>query len=52
MDKVRLGVIGYGNMGTDHCRNVYSGKVPGMELHVTLLDTVGGQSAQRGKVLG
>ena len=32
MDKVRLGVIGYGNMGTDHCRNVYNGNVPGMVL--------------------
>lgn len=32
MDKVRLGIIGYGNMGTDHCRNVKSGKIPGMEL--------------------
>lgn len=32
MDKVRLGVIGYGNMGTAHCFNVYSGKIPGMEL--------------------
>lgn len=32
MDKVRLGVIGYGNMGTAHCFNVYSGKIPGMGL--------------------
>ena len=32
MDKVRLGVIGYGNMGTIHCRNVYNGNVPGMVL--------------------
>lgn len=32
MDKVRLGVIGFGNMGTSHCRNIYEGKVPGMEL--------------------
>lgn len=32
MDKVRLGVIGYGNMGTSHCKNVAAGKVPKMEL--------------------
>ena len=32
MDKVRLGVIGCGNMGTDHARNVFAGKVPKMEL--------------------
>lgn len=32
MDKVRIGVIGYGNMGTAHCFNIYSGKIAGMEL--------------------
>jgi len=32
MEKVRLGVIGYGNMGTTHCKNVAAGKVPKMEL--------------------
>lgn len=32
MNKVRLGVVGFGNMGTTHCRNVVSGKVPDMEL--------------------
>lgn len=32
MEKVRLGVIGYGNMGTAHCKNVAAGKVPNMEL--------------------
>lgn len=32
MDKVRIGVIGYGNMGTVHCFNIYSGKIAGMEL--------------------
>ncbi len=32
MDKVRLGVVGYGNMGTSHCKNVGTGKVPNMEL--------------------
>ena len=32
MEKVRLGVIGYGNMGTTHSKNVYEGKVPKMEL--------------------
>lgn len=32
MEKVKLGVIGYGNMGTVHCRNVAAGTVPNMEL--------------------
>ena len=32
MEKVKLGVIGYGNMGTVHCRYVAAGKVPKMEL--------------------
>ncbi len=32
MEKVRLGVIGYGNMGTTHSKNVFEGKVPKMEL--------------------
>lgn len=32
MDKVKMGVIGYGNMGTQHVSNIMAGKVPGMEL--------------------
>ena len=32
MEKVRFGVIGFGNMGTTHCKNVYEGKVPKLEL--------------------
>ncbi|MBO4367631.1 MAG: Gfo/Idh/MocA family oxidoreductase [Clostridia bacterium] len=32
MDKVRLGIIGIGNMGSGHARNIMEGKVPGMEL--------------------
>lgn len=32
MDKVRVGIIGFGNMGTTHARNIYDGKVPKMEL--------------------
>lgn len=32
MDKVRFGVIGFGNMGTSHCNNVMAGRVPNMEL--------------------
>lgn len=32
MDSVRLGVVGYGNMGTVHCKNVSEGKVPKMTL--------------------
>lgn len=32
MDKVRFGIVGLGNMGTTHAKNVYGGKVPKMEL--------------------
>ena len=32
MEKVKLGVIGFGNMGTSHSQNVFEGKVPKMEL--------------------
>ena len=32
MDKIKLGVIGIGNMGTTHSRSVFAGKVPGLEL--------------------
>lgn len=32
MKKVRVGIIGFGNMGTTHARNIYDGKVPKMEL--------------------
>lgn len=32
MNTVKIGVIGYGNMGTTHCANITGNKVPGMEL--------------------
>ena len=32
MDKVRIGVIGIGNMGAGHGKNIYDGNVEGMEL--------------------
>ncbi len=32
MDKVKIGVIGYGNMGSAHVRNVMDGKVPNVEI--------------------
>lgn len=32
MEKVRLGVIGFGNMGTGHVKNVTEGKVPDMVM--------------------
>lgn len=32
MKKVRLGVIGYGNMGSSHITNITGGKVPKMEV--------------------
>ncbi|MCG8502050.1 MAG: Gfo/Idh/MocA family oxidoreductase [Firmicutes bacterium] len=38
MDKVRIGIIGIGGMGTSHARNLVAGKVPGGEL-VAVCDT-------------
>ena len=32
MEEVRLGIIGFGNMGTGHAKNVTAGKVPHMTL--------------------
>lgn len=32
MSKIRLGIIGIGNIGSQHAENVATGKVPGMEL--------------------
>ena len=32
MSKVRLGVIGIGNMGSEHCRNIAAGKCPEIDL--------------------
>ena len=32
MEKVRIGLIGIGNMGTSHAKNLMEGKVPGGEL--------------------
>ena len=32
MRKVKLGVIGIGNMGAVHCKNILAGKTPGIEL--------------------
>lgn len=32
MEKIRLGVIGFGNMGTGHCSMISGGRVPDMEL--------------------
>ena len=32
MKQIRLGVIGIGNMGSEHCRNLLSGAVPEMAL--------------------
>jgi predicted dehydrogenase len=35
MDQVRLGIIGIGNMGTGHCKNILEGKVP--EIIITAI---------------
>ena len=32
MEKIRLGVIGVGNMGRSHCKNIQDGKCPEIEL--------------------
>ncbi|MCC5805363.1 MAG: Gfo/Idh/MocA family oxidoreductase [Opitutales bacterium] len=32
MNTVRIGIIGVGNMGSSHARNILDGKIPGMEL--------------------
>lgn len=32
MEKVRVGIVGIGNMGTSHCRFIDSGMIPEMEL--------------------
>lgn len=32
MDKVKIGIIGIGNMGSGHCNNIMEGKVPELEL--------------------
>lgn len=32
MNKVKIGIIGYGNMGSGHVKNLMEGKVPQMEL--------------------
>lgn len=32
MKKMKLGIVGYGNMGTAHVHNIMSGKVPNVEL--------------------
>ena len=32
MKKIRMGVIGIGNMGSEHCRNIVSGLCPEIEL--------------------
>ena len=31
-DKIRLGIIGIGNMGSEHCRTILAGKCPETEL--------------------
>ncbi len=32
MSKIRLGIIGYGNMGSGHTKNIFAGKCPEVEL--------------------
>ncbi len=32
VDKVKIGIIGFGNMGTSHAARIFKGDIPGMEL--------------------
>lgn len=32
MERIRIGIIGVGNMGSSHCNNIVKGEVPEMEL--------------------
>ena len=32
MEKIRMGIVGFGNMGTGHCKNISGGKIENMEL--------------------
>lgn len=32
MDCVKMGIIGFGNMGGSHCKNIHAGKIEGMKL--------------------
>lgn len=32
MEKIKIGIIGYGNMGVGHVNNLMSGRIPAMEL--------------------
>ncbi len=32
MNKVKMGIIGYGNMGRQHAKNIFEGRVPKMEF--------------------
>ena len=38
MDKIKLGIIGIGNMGSAHAKNIIDGKCPEIEL-VAIADT-------------
>ena len=40
MDKVRFGVIGYGNMGSQHIRYLANGEIPGAVLGGLLIGLI------------
>ena len=40
MEKVKLGIIGIGNMGSVHLGNILKGKVPGLELAAVFYDII------------
>jgi predicted dehydrogenase len=49
MDKIRLGIIGMGNMGTEHLRSILDGQCPRIE--VTAFADIAPEKLERAKVL-
>ncbi len=49
MKKVKLGVVGYGNMGTAHVDNIMTGKVPNMEIGAVCDIDIDRRDALKGK---
>ena len=47
MEKIKFGVIGFGNMGTSHCKNIYEGKVA--ELELTAICDISSQRVKEAK---
>lgn len=50
MDKVKVGVIGFGNMGSTHAKHIYGGNIEGMQL-VAVCDNDAEKLEKAGSVL-